>query len=232
MRLLIESLRLIRTNIEGVLTRLLPAWAFWVLLVVLLERALSDVRPMDGGPVMTFGEVALWGLVTALGGAALAVMWHRMAMQADAGVTPLRGYLRYLAALGLLVLLSMIYLVLANASLATLVMMGAEFSRLGFLVAYVLIPALTTALLTWGWLRLGLILPAAAVSEGRFTLRASWAATRRWTWQIVVFSVAVAVAQMILGRIGGALTELAGSAALSLLGLSALTWMFREAAPR
>lgn len=234
MMLLIEALRLIRANTRGVVTRLLPAYALWFAVIVLVE-AWYDAGGSARGDWAWVLELSVFAGIMVFGGALLAVIWHRIAMVPDASVTLARGYGRYLVAFTVIILLYAALLTVTNVLFMQLILSGTGFSVTGILLGDIVFPALITLLLPWAYLRVGLILPAAALSETGFSIRDSWSATRRWRGAILGFTLVTTLATAALTGIGGGhgalpvVVEGVGLGLLALIGLSALTWMYREA---
>jgi hypothetical protein len=138
----------------------------------------------------------------------VAVSWHRFVLLEDyPGIIPAISGRPIWGYLGRVVLLIIILILIAIPTGIVAGLVSAPFVSqnpgTGALVALLIIGTLVAAFLSWVWLRLGLILPAAAVGKP-MGMGESWSATAR-------ISGAIFVAALIMFAISGVVSFLLAS---------------------
>lgn len=199
-------------TVRDALPQLARAAALWLVLLLLLQAILrlwsglgeppvAEVTEVDGGRITSF-VIELLGTLVAI--AAIAVAWHRWILRREPigeGTAPLdAAVLRYIVmtvAIALTVGLPM------GAALALLAGFGGESQAVRLLA----VPVVVVGALAW--VRLNLVLPAAAVGDMTMTIRRSWERTRGHAFTlllgIVMTSVPTALVALIVAVILGAL---------------------------
>lgn len=191
-RMFSHALRMVFTNLPDAL-RLSVALvvagqlALW-LLVYRHEPALTPAGPEDIGPAAGVGMQAIAGfLVNGLLGAWVAVAWHRFVLLQEypQAVLPPWSASRTLSYFGRLLLVSLIVGLAGGLGAAVLILpLTAALGSVGVGVG----GAVVGTGVIWLSLRLGLVMPSAAIDQP-MGLRQSWAATAPVSRDLVGLSV-------------------------------------------
>lgn len=199
-------------TVRDALPELARAAALWLVLLLLLQAILrllsglgeapvTAVTEADGGRMIGFA-IELVGTLVAI--AAVAVAWHRWILCREPigeGTAPLdAAVFRYIV---MTVAIALTVGLPIGAVLALLAGVGGEGQALRLLA----IPVVVLGALAW--VRLNLVLPAAAVGDSSMTLRRSWERTKGHAFTlllgIVLTSVPTALVALIVAVILGSL---------------------------
>ena len=188
-----------------------------------------------GGFFTAFGSTGLLLLVYGLSAAALAVLWHRMVLNNDELPITWATWGRYLwavilIALALLLVVGVPWMIL-QFTVGSLFMSRQNFEAVG--LALYLLAAFFTFLGHLLWLRWGLTLPAAAYGDWELTMTDSIEATGDYAWPITVLAILLTAFQFVVPTVNASMvaTLVVGELLFlipTLIGLSALTWLYRE----
>ena len=185
-----EALAMIAAHWQRLLIVLVPLYALQWSAVQLGERAMSrafdNLSTFDGRMFFAFWVAGL-GLIVAwsIGAALLAVLWHRLVLHAQKVWPPLSAFGWYLWQAFKLSLL----IALFSWGLFALVSMIMATAPFVFFDLFWAIALAIHVLMTWLWLRFGLILPAAALGDDEMTMLTSWFETEGAAWPIFALAV-------------------------------------------
>ncbi|MEO9824028.1 MAG: hypothetical protein ABJF50_06380 [Paracoccaceae bacterium] len=228
-----QAFAIILTHWKPLLLVLAPIyllqWGIMHFVEGLVGQSIGAITAQDMLGFLVFWAAALAILmVWSIGGTCLAVLWHRLVLRPSAVWPPFSALGWYLwEAFKLTVLLAVLsWIVLAGFGLAFSHWSSSFF---GFLWAASLA---FSAAFTWLWIRLGLVLPAAALGNKDMTLVTSWFETEGGEWSIFILALVQGAMWLAITEIGywsnwGA-AELFLTPLPVLLGLAALSVLYRD----
>lgn len=199
------------------LTLLLTAGPMLVLVYLLAQTVPGpDGIPVPEYPVLIF----LMSIVNLITSAWAAVGWHRFVLREEygEGIVPVwrgqnvKSYIGRLIILTLVMILMAVVIALAAGALI--------FATQSILVIWFITIGIAMGI-SWVAVRIGLILPAAALGE-RMGIGESWAATRPVSTDILVPIVILAIAMTVLN---GAVEAIFGTSLVGLVLVAAVYWV-------
>ena len=200
-RLLNQAVRQILQTREGLLAKALPLYVFWctadAAITVYFHGKLTSAPPPPNGPLGFWPAVLLEGAVALGFFVALGATVQRLFLGVDRGfqgACQLAAYLRSVLLLALMLLLPFFALL---ASVIMVLKLAHGHNSLILRADFIAL----TIVSAWLLLRLGLLLPAAAVGTTQVGLRESWARTAPVGKELFWIAVAIAIVDLTCGAL-------------------------------